>query len=522
MSDLLNKEQFHQYKSSLGKQRGAVVSLSRHKYHFIVCLLFAMHVGNNLNLPQSKSSIHRLKNVESDGRIVSNARDPPGQHSIYIPPGDICAEIYRLSTFVRYPTSAQANPSMLAAAGFYFTGYKDRTKCFSCGSTVQDWESRDDPRNPGWHKSDCLHARGSDGTNIPLHAGRSSFPFANDPNRAGPSHQQHRSHTNNPSTSNTFSNTPTTSQRERNTPEDSEEENLMTLFSCSNPVNPHMRSESARINTFLDHLSSWPAHRIRTSIQQIVKAGFFYLGDRDRVKCWYCNGGLQNWERDDDAWREHAKWFPLCEFVLQRKGPEYVHNIVAYYPNLRRPNIPNAPSSVPGLHNNTNIFNSAANRRQNTAPPIFDFREEQERVDRMVTEAMNNLAQVQTAREMGFQDDFIKRTLTMQFNEHRRFFSNSEDLIGALLSLPEQPTTPTTPNRTELAPNSTTEGATGDAREFRRLKEEKLCKKCRQEEARVLLIPCGHLVCCEGCARNIKTCPVCKISVRDTLRTFMA
>ena len=38
---------------------------------------------------------------------------------------------------------------------------------------------------------------------------------------------------------------------------------------------------------------------------------FSSLGQRDRVKCWYCNGGLQNWERDDDAWTEHAKWFPM-------------------------------------------------------------------------------------------------------------------------------------------------------------------------------------------------------------------
>jgi len=35
-----------------------------------------------------------------------------------------------------------------------------------------------------------------------------------------------------------------------------------------------------------------------------------YLGERDRVKCWYCNGGLQNWDPDDEPWTEHAKWFP--------------------------------------------------------------------------------------------------------------------------------------------------------------------------------------------------------------------
>ena len=35
------------------------------------------------------------------------------------------------------------------------------------------------------------------------------------------------------------------------------------------------------------------------------------VGERDRVKCWYCNGGMQNWERNDIPWEEHAKWFPM-------------------------------------------------------------------------------------------------------------------------------------------------------------------------------------------------------------------
>ena len=121
-------------------------------------------------------------------------------------------------------------------------------------------------------------------------------------------------------------------------------ENLRSIFPCLHPVNPHMRGSQARLQTFLDNSSIWPAHRIRATPQQIVNAGMYYLGERDRVKCWYCNGGLQNWERDDDPMEEHAKWFPLCEFVLQQKGPDYVHQIVLRNPGLRRPNLYN-PSS---------------------------------------------------------------------------------------------------------------------------------------------------------------------------------
>ena len=34
----------------------------------------------------------------------------------------------------------------------------------------------------------------------------------------------------------------------------------MNLFPCLNPVNPHMKSEKSRLQTFLDHSSSWPTH----------------------------------------------------------------------------------------------------------------------------------------------------------------------------------------------------------------------------------------------------------------------
>ena len=132
---------------------------------------------------------------------------------------------------------------------------------------------------------------------------------------------------------------------------------LYDTFPCLHPVNPHMRSSEARLQTFLDNSSIWPAHRIRATPQQIVDAGMYYLGERDRVKCWYCNGGLQNWERDDDPMEEHAKWFPLCEFVLQQKGPDYVHQIVLRTPGLRRPNLSN-PSSGSAAQGVTNAMRS--------------------------------------------------------------------------------------------------------------------------------------------------------------------
>ena len=88
-------------------------------------------------------------------------------------------------------------------------------------------------------------------------------------------------------------------------------------YPCLHPVNPHMRSSAARLETFKPTPTvRWPRERLRAGINEVTNAGFFYLGERDRVKCWYCNGGLQNWDYEDDPWTEHAKWFPRFDKIF--------------------------------------------------------------------------------------------------------------------------------------------------------------------------------------------------------------
>ena len=195
-------------------------------------------------------------------------------------------------------------------------------------------------------------------------------------------------------------------------------ENLWNMFPCLHPVNPHMRNKEARLQTFLDNSSIWPAHRIRATPQQIVDAGMYYLGERDRVKCWYCNGGLQNWERDDNPWEEHAKWFPLCEYVLQQKGPIYVHEIVARFPGLRRPTLYN-PSTSQAAQSLIQSLNPGSNAMARSPPQIeipnqsviVDPRQEITERHRWIEEEMRSSDDVAQARMMGFGDDVIERAL---------------------------------------------------------------------------------------------------------------
>ncbi|KAF4024310.1 hypothetical protein G4228_016349 [Cervus hanglu yarkandensis] len=56
-----------------------------------------------------------------------------------------------------------------------------------------------------------------------------------------------------------------------------------------------------------------------------------YVGKRDIVQCFSCGGCLGNWEDDDDPWKEHAKWFPKCEFLQSKKSLEEITQYIQSY-----------------------------------------------------------------------------------------------------------------------------------------------------------------------------------------------
>lgn len=75
----------------------------------------------------------------------------------------------------------------------------------------------------------------------------------------------------------------------------------------------------ARIRTY----TAWPEDLIQTP-DILAEAGFYYAGSADLVRCFHCDGGLRNWDPQDDPWTEHARWFPSCAFVRVVKGQDFV------------------------------------------------------------------------------------------------------------------------------------------------------------------------------------------------------
>lgn len=64
----------------------------------------------------------------------------------------------------------------------------------------------------------------------------------------------------------------------------------------------------------------------RRLVMEMADAGFFYCGSglNDKVMCFSCGGGIEDWEYYDDPWMQHAICFPDCFYLNAVKGTDYV------------------------------------------------------------------------------------------------------------------------------------------------------------------------------------------------------
>jgi len=430
-------------------------------------------------------------NIATDGRIITTVRDPPGQYSMYIPPGDTRTELYRITTFQQFPSHAPINPCNLANNGFFYTGYKDRVKCFDCAQTIENWEITDDPLSVTWHQTDCQMISRHFTSNVPL-----TTTIAKQNNETKP-----HSRPNNLQDSLTTSvSLPSSSAQEKIDPPHPSTREIM--FPCNNPVNPCMRNHQKRLDTFYERARNWPRHRLTATPADMANAGLYYLGTQDRVKCFYCNGGLQNWDTHDEPWFEHAKWFPQCEFLLQQRGPEYVERVKNRFPNLKRPTLTNS-ISISATNNNPIIVDPAENHQQ---------------ICEKVEATINASPIIPEAIQMGFSTETIRHVLHNQLASHNEPFPTLSALVQALLDLPEE--TNHTHTQDPYKPHPA-EKAQTPLQELRMLKRQRQCKKCYTETATVVCIPCGHLAICKNCSPTATRCPVCMTKISNRISTFI-
>jgi len=240
---------------------------------------------------------------------------------------------------------------------------------------------------------------------------------------------------------------------------------------------------------------------------------------------------LQHWERNDDPWMEHAKWFPQCEYLLQRKGIEFVTRVTAMHPNLNRPQN-NLLARPPRIRIQDLLpphgirIRPHGRRRQPSPPPqVHDPRaEEQEKLQQILDFLNDDVSK--SVIDMGYSEDLVKKVLTKKMDETGSAKYDSvaklfEDTCTLEEKLEEEKLNENKPTTSTSEPTSSIKLAADEAeKKLQQLSDEMKCKVCLDNEADVCFIPCGHLCTCVQCANKLKQCPICRTKIQQSIRTY--
>lgn len=67
--------------------------------------------------------------------------------------------------------------------------------------------------------------------------------------------------------------------------------------------------EDERLKTF----KFWPLKFI--DCKEMAMIGFFYTGDADKTKCYFCEVEIHSWQRGDTPLSEHIRWSKNCPLI---------------------------------------------------------------------------------------------------------------------------------------------------------------------------------------------------------------
>ncbi|XP_052088836.1 baculoviral IAP repeat-containing protein 7-A-like isoform X2 [Mytilus californianus] len=209
---------------------------------------------------------------------------------------------------------------------------------------------------------------------------------------------------------------------------------------------------------------NWPINRERRPTPgELADAGFFYLGQGDSVKCFYCGGMLRHWGETDEVWAEHMKWFPLCLFVVEHD-----------------------PSS-------------------------------HEEIGRHLQRTISGIA-----LSNGYSDDEISgyrqyiEDNEIEHPEEYGEFVNQLDQFRQRQGPISAPNVASSATETNEVNPQQAAGRTNVEDQNERY----LCKVCYQSALEVIFYPCKHVCCCKECGDKLSDCPVCRTAIRGKLQLF--
>ncbi|XP_025190216.1 baculoviral IAP repeat-containing protein 2-like isoform X2 [Melanaphis sacchari] len=350
-----------------------------------------------------------------------------------------------------------------------------------------------------------------------------------------------------------------------------------------NPLEPISRSMS-------DERPSWDLtsyeNRLRTfdgvwklpfiTPNQMAKAGLYYLGIQDRVRCLFCSREFDYWRRGDDPTVEHKRQSPQCPFFNDSSAG---YDVCGLYGS--------APADVQSNNESKKVqdFLDSVGVLQQIRPPKHkEFATLEARLKSFEKCLIQLKQDVQTLCEAGFfyigngtndqmlcyycsqglkdwEDDdepwteharwsstcsyvllnkgknFVDKACGVKSSDISKF--NTKELFKLIAE--HKDTTSILENNMKV--NSTKRKLDDQSeisdisqikissdenlhlsqkRDPNTMPDSMLCKICYKEEMKVAFIPCGHVIACIQCAITLEQCAVCRQPFTMAMRVYLS
>ena len=186
----------------------------------------------------------------------------------------------------------------------------------------------------------------------------------------------------------------------------------------------------------------------------------------------------------------------MCEYILKKRGVEFVKNEVKKHLDLKRPIITNH-ASVQLVGNLIKYLKPQPELQTSTA-----FTNSRKlKMWQSINNEMDHVENVRILKTLGFVEVKIRRVLTQRYEEHNNNFYSFNDFFQALLDAPED-------RQMTLA----------EARKI--VEEEGKCKSCKKQERDVVFKPCKHLGVCFRCGEFLTRCNICDAKIDKKIRVY--
>jgi len=268
------------------------------------------------------------------------------------------------------------------------------------------------------------------------------------------------------------------------------------IMSHQGPNHPEFASVDVRRMSF----KSWPRD-CPVRPEQLAEAGFFCINHLDYVKCFYCSGGLCNWEEGDEPFAEHARLYPTCQFILlnQDDRPKCSPNLYGDKVTIR---VDNTTDDV--------VENWMASDLVMKLKDAHQFS----------TKVMRDVLRQRYLDGKGPFDKYEE--LFAAVNEASRQTPSSESGIGSGESGSHAESDEETPLSQGSTLSTSPSVSYSSSGEEDRPESRVMCKICMDREVGMVFLPCGHLVACTRCGPGLTKCPYCRVHIAGHVRTFLA